>query len=314
MTSRRFNFVVGVGVAMLLAAHVAAIPSDKLKPPTMPQAENDIDPVDHKATMENSGNDTPKASANASPIIATVAQAGAPLRELQMTQAAYDELVTDLKVMHEGDSGAASTGGGGAGENVITYNTLKFSDPSGAAFPPILGQRDPKVRYELLGVDFTGKSHLDIGCNSGGMILGQLPNVRKAVGVDFDQTAIHTADGIRTKLGLGTDVVEFHTFDLNKPAEFPLDSLLQYGATSGKYDIISLFAVNMWIDDPVRVINWAADHARIFIIEINGDDAAKSTAINALNAKCPAGSVEKTDSSRCPDCNERRLFTCAIAV
>merc|ERR1719253_769692 len=151
------------------------------------------------------------------------------------------------------------------------------------------------------------------------MIWAQLPRVKKAVGVDFDQVAINVADGIRKKLGLSTSEVQFHSYDLNTQDQNPLDLLLQYGADEdSRYDIISLFSINMWIDDPASVIAWAVDHAHTVLLEINGNYIQQEAAIDALKAKCPHA-VEKTNLVKCPDCWGRyrsgarwlrRLFTC----
>lgn len=242
---------------------------------------------------------------------------------------------------------------------------MRFSDSvTGTAFPPIVGQRDPLLSFRLANVDFRDKTYLDIGCNTGGMILAQLPYTRKAVGIDFDATAITVIDGIRSKLGLDTDVLELHSFDhfpsidcdnVQNPAvcaerqclwtrtgsgqgrcgprdpvhesempltikSLPLNSILSYGATpigpnfneNGRYDIISMFAINNWLYDPIVVMEWCMDHSRTFIIEIHGSKSEvtdkEREMVNALMAKCP-GTVEKTDASICTDCGGNRMFT-----
>lgn len=272
-------------------------------------------------------------------------------------------MVEELEERINGRESVAATGRNGLGDGVTTaWMTMNFFERSGGApLPPITGQRDPAARFDILDVDFSGKTYLDIGCNTGGMILHQLPYVRKAVGVDFDATAATVLDGIRHKLGLGNDVLQVHSFDhtpsincddnhneavcAERQCEWttdtpdgrgmcqarspehqhglpltiralPLEKALEYGATpegpnfneDGKYDIVSMFSVNQYMEAPVAVMLWAMDHARRFIVEVDGSDGQKTELIDALMARCP-GTQEKTDASRCSDCSDRRMFT-----
>ena len=214
------------------------------------------------------------------------------------------------------DTGAARTGGGGA--QSITYNNLRFNAKETGTPLMLRGQRDPAARYDLLDVDFTNKTVLDLGCNAGGMLLGSAEVVRQAVGVDFDASLIQVASAIVAQLGWSTQEVGFHRFDFNNQSGPPLDALLEYAQDGRReFDIITMYSINMWIHEPERLISWALQHARTFIMETNRVGSVQEQSIAVLRRKCRR-LVEKTDYKRCPDCYlkptrtvaPRRLWVC----
>jgi hypothetical protein len=102
------------------------------------------------------------------------------------------------------------------------------------------------------------------------------------------------------------DRTRFHRVDQSHG----LDLLLDYAADGRRsFDIISMFSLNMWLRRPLQVIAWALRHARVFIIETNGNQAVQEQSIALLRERCPRLS-EQTDSLRCLDCTNRRLWVC----
>jgi len=234
---------------------------------------------------------------------------------MSLTTTDLTSLVKQLCACKAKNTGAAGTGGGGAGRT-LTYNTMRFTSQDSGASIVLRGQRDPAARYELLSVDFVNKTVLDLGSNAGGMIFGVAEVVRQAVGVDFDPALTQLGNEIVAMLGWSQQEVSFHGFDFNSRTR--LDTLLTLAQDkTQRFDIITMYSLNMWIRDPERIILWAQEHANIFIMETNGADRVQQQSISVLRRACRK-LVEKTDYERCPDCYlnpsdkfaPRRLFVC----
>eukprot|EP00039_Didymoeca_costata_P007317 m.98467 g.98467 ORF g.98467 m.98467 type:complete len:340 (+) comp13638_c0_seq1:841-1860(+) len=203
----------------------------------------------------------------------------------------------------KGRNAAARTGGLGEakGFKAITYNTIKISPTC-----IIRGQRDPSIRHKLLEYNYTGKTWLDIGANSGGIIfsaitMGLIP--KRAIGLDYDRVMVETARNVSVLLNV-SKVVEFHRANVLKG---------DHEHHKDHYDVISLFSINMWVSNFLEVASWAAEHADTVIMELNGDIALMLNTVQKLNNIC-AKLEDKTDDDHttCPrsDCQSRRLYIC----
>jgi hypothetical protein len=121
---------------------------------------------------------------------------------------------------------------------------------------------------------------------------------------------VELGNTIVSKLGWSADDVSFHVYDVEDPMGKPLNSLLDYAGHGAKmYDIITMFSLNMWIKDPLRVAAWAIEHSRLFIIETNGSVHVQQQSISLLRRDC-ARLEEKTNTMICADCGDRRLWVC----
>lgn len=206
----------------------------------------------------------------------------------------------------ESVAGARRTEGSASG---VAYSTMRFRSWDSGALAVIKGQRDPAARYELLSgsVDFVNKTVLDLGCKDGGMILGVAEVARQAVGVDFDAALVRVGNSIVKRLGWSDQEVSFHTFDLNGRAS--LNTLLALSAQRLRFDIITMYAINVWMRYPVRVVLWALRHAEILVMEVDGDAEVQKKMIFLLAKMCRSV-VERTDYKLCADCYPRRMFVC----
>lgn len=131
-----------------------------------------------------------------------------------------------------------------------------------------IGQRKPIERLKAIKphVNFYNKSVLDIGCNTGGMLM-HLPEISKGVGIDFDKCCIDAANTIAdiTKLHKS---LKFIQGDLDI---FDLDTL----AEEGPFDIIFLCSMGSWIRDWKRLYMWALHTAPTIIFEENNETEGK---------------------------------------
>ena len=218
-------------------------------------------------------------------------------------------------------SGASGLGLGGK----PAYSTVRFPVENGATCE-IVGHREPAQRYGLLGLDFAGKTHLDLGCNAGGMILAQAGIVKQAVGIDFDPVMVQLGKDVVMELNASAPIgssgwsaadIDFHVMDLN---EADLDTLHRYrneyeGRPRDKYDVITMFSLTRWLrDGGKRVVEWAIPNSVAFVVEVNFDDgddgaARRDELIELLRSRC-ARLDERTNATLCTDCDNRRLFVC----
>lgn len=212
------------------------------------------------------------------------------------------------------------TGGGGKGNAVIAYNQIQIPEEEGSMCT-LKGQRDPELRYGLLnGVDFAGKTFLDLGCNSGGMVLAKATQVKQAVGVDFDPSMVELANYVANSvLGWPENDVGFHQFDLDKKIN-ELDTLLSYEASGRKkFDIISMFAITAWVEHADEVVTWAIKHAQTLIVEMNYKHLNSNhppeevkrfqNTLALLHSQC-AHVEDRSDRAKCHDCGDRMMIIC----
>ena len=135
----------------------------------------------------------------------------------------------------------------------------------------IPGQRNPKQRLEKIKphYDFTGKTVLDLGCNTGGMLF-HIPEIKRGVGLDYDQACIDSCNLFRSWLLFSAEF-QFYKQDLNDI------QILSWCATHEvKPDIIFILSLGSW------VASWKKLYAECFyaaphlLLETNNDDEGKS--------------------------------------
>ena len=128
------------------------------------------------------------------------------------------------------------------------------------------GQRDPAKRTNSIPIDFTNKTVLDIGCNSGGILFSIQDKIKHGVGVDYDYKIINFANKVAKTENY--DNIDFYTFDLDSD---DFDNMNYYSNEPKKYDVIFLLAVCMWIEKWPELIEWVRANCDICIFETNGN-------------------------------------------
>jgi SAM-dependent methyltransferase len=200
--------------------------------------------------------------------------------------------------LHKHDfSRIAVTQGASAGDHLFgqLQNILNYTKVSGSAYSAqnfgagyhtfmingrrLAGQRDPAKRLELVPVDFSGKTVLDLGCNQGGMIHELKDAVKWAVGVDYDARMINAANKI--KVALSSDNCSFFVLDLqNEPLDLILDFL-----SADRVDICFLLSICMWLNNWREVIDFAQRISNEMVFETNGTAQQQEQQIQHLRER-----------------------------
>jgi hypothetical protein len=163
----------------------------------------------------------------------------------------------------------------------------------------LTAQRNPLQRLAKMKkhVDFFSKKVLDLGCNSGGMLL-HLPEIKHGVGVDIDTNCLDAAREIADRLNY-TAKYEFIQCDLN---DF---DITHFCKTSFQPDILFLLSLGSWIRNINTMIQEAYKNIDTIIFETNNDSegAVQLELFAELGAKITPISDKSDD-----DCtgNDRR--------
>lgn len=123
----------------------------------------------------------------------------------------------------------------------------------------IQGQRNPTKRFDKIKryYDFTNKTVLDLGCNTGGMIF-HIPEIKKAIGIDFDEACIDACNYLKERLNFACQY-EFYKKDLN-------ECELNY-----KADIVFLLSIGSWVKNWEKLYRDAYAINKCVLLETNND-------------------------------------------
>lgn len=122
------------------------------------------------------------------------------------------------------------------------------------------GQRNTKVRLNIFKehVDFNGKSIIDFGCCTGGMLF-YLDNIKSGIGLDVDPKYITAANLIKDYLH--KDNTSFRVFNLE-------NNLDQLGI---KADISMCLSLGSWIKNWRELYRYCYNHTDLMILETNNE-------------------------------------------
>jgi SAM-dependent methyltransferase len=179
-------------------------------------------------------------------------------------------------------------------------NTTEFGYHSFNVFNlNIQGQRNPEKRFQKIKqfYDFTGKSVLDLGCNTGGMLF-HIPEIKKGVGIDYDEDCISACNTLRDRFNFSCDL-EFYQKDLNECNITEFCKSIHY-----RPDIVFLLSLGSWVK------NWSELYTNVFntcdtiLLETNNDSegAPQLELFRSLNTTITLISDKSDD-----DCTGNRL-------
>ena len=131
----------------------------------------------------------------------------------------------------------------------------------------LIGQRNPNIRLKKIKeyINFENKTLIDFGCNNGGMIF-HIPELRKAIGIDFDANCIKSCEEMSLLLGYDIEY-KFKRQDLNK---FDLIKYL-YEEEMNKVDIIFLLSLGSWVKNWEKLYKDSLKKSEIIVLETNND-------------------------------------------
>jgi SAM-dependent methyltransferase len=134
----------------------------------------------------------------------------------------------------------------------------------------INGQRDQQKRLSHVPYDFSGKTVLDIGANSGGMLLAIADKIRYGVGIEFNSKLVNVANKLKSYYG--TNNLDFYVFDLDKE---PLGCISDF-LKAKQVDICFLLSVTLWIKKWKEVIDYAHKISKDLLFEATGSSTEKT--------------------------------------
>ena len=169
----------------------------------------------------------------------------------------------------------------------------------------IRGQRNPAERLEVLPLDFSGKSVLDIGCNQGGMLFELSRSIHCGVGIDYDSRMINAAN--RMKAFQEVDNCHFYVFDLDRE---PFDIIRDF-LPEENVDIVFLLSVCRWIRKWREVISFCAAISNLMLFESNGTDEEQYAQIDHLRRVYRRVDRIREVSADDPVWKDRQLFFCS---
>lgn len=129
-----------------------------------------------------------------------------------------------------------------------------------------MGQRTSIKRIKTItnNYDFSDKIVFDLGCNIGGMLL-HLPQIKKGVGIDFDESCIACGNYIANTLKFND--ISFYTDDLNN---FSLiDKMNEVNIK--KIDIIFLLSIGSWATNWRELYIDCINYSKMILLETNND-------------------------------------------
>jgi hypothetical protein len=123
----------------------------------------------------------------------------------------------------------------------------------------VSGQRNPLKRLNIIKqhYSFDNKRVLDLGCNTGGMLL-HLPEIRVGSGIDYDKNCIQVAKNISDTLKYN-NTLEFNVMDLNNLT------------IETSWDVIFVLSIGSWVKDWDKLYTNCIKHAKTVILETNND-------------------------------------------
>ena len=160
-----------------------------------------------------------------------------------------------------------------------------------------VGQRDPVQRLNEMRkfFNFEGKYVMDFGSNSGGMLF-HLDEIKKGLGIEFDENCISACNTIKNKLGL-FDHIDFVKRDIQK------DSIVDI-FEGQKPDVIFLLSLGSWLTNWKHLYRLAIENTGVIFLETNNDMEGKQQIDFFKNMDC---SIELVIENSSDDCTGNKL-------
>lgn len=166
------------------------------------------------------------------------------------------------------------------------------------------GQRECASRLAEVPYRFEGKTVLDLGCNTGGMLHCLAERLERGIGLDLDPRSIVAARKIQQVNR--ADNLAFHEFDLNRRSLDEIVELLPHGSA----DVAFLLSVCMWLDRPKEVIDWIAQHCPALLLETNGNRHQQERQVGWARDRYESVHLIRSSSTDDPGQRKRALYLC----
>ncbi len=168
------------------------------------------------------------------------------------------------------------------------------------------GQREPNLRLQNFGYDFSQKTVLDLGCNAGGMLHALAHKIKRGIGLDYDFRLIRAANAIKAVNQCPN--LYFYQFDLEKEDLASVKKLL--GPESHGVDICFLLSICVWIKNWRQVIAFIASISNHLLFEANGTPGQQRQQIQELERHFYHVDLIEKESLDDPNSSQRQLIFC----
>jgi SAM-dependent methyltransferase len=139
-----------------------------------------------------------------------------------------------------------------------------------------VGQRAPVERLNLMGIDFRGKTLLDVGCNEGGMLYPLSHTIKWGVGIDYNYKLINLCNAFKS-------VHQYHNLDffVSDLDREPLN-LFDLFIPAQRVDIVFFLSMAMWLKNWQLLLRKLSEITTVMVFETNGTDAQQRDQENGL--------------------------------
>jgi len=163
------------------------------------------------------------------------------------------------------------------------------------------GQRNPKKRLDIMRqhYNFTGKTLVDIGCNTGGMMFHCL-ELKSAYGTDMDVSSIEAAKIIQKQL------VIFPTYQFTVANFDECEPSVAFPSTD--VDVVFLLSLGSWIKKWKEVYIYAVNHASTIFLETNNDGEGNSQLALFTELDCDVTMISAQSTDDCTGNHGRKLY------
>ncbi len=168
------------------------------------------------------------------------------------------------------------------------------------------GQREPNLRLQNFGYDFSQKTVLDLGCNAGGMLHALAHRIKRGIGLDYDFRLIRAANAIKAVNQCSN--LYFYQHDLEKEDLGPIKKKL--GHECDHVDICFLLSICLWIKNWKKVIAFIPSISNHLLFESNGTSSQQYQQINELEKNFRHVDIIEEKSYDDPGQVNRKMIFC----
>ncbi len=166
------------------------------------------------------------------------------------------------------------------------------------------GQRDPAARLEKLGLDFTGKTVLDVGCSNGGLLHRLAPVVALGVGVDYNAKCINAANVLKASGDYRN--IHFYVFDLDREDI----SLLPNFMLGHDIDICLFLNLSLWVKNWKAVFRFCSERSKVMVFEAHGSEEQQQEQLDYVSTIYSSVGLASYESDDDPTYAKRRMYLC----
>ena len=166
------------------------------------------------------------------------------------------------------------------------------------------GQRDPAARLQKIGLDFVGKTVLDVGCSNGGLLHQLASDVALGVGVDYNAKCINAANVLKASGDHSN--IHFYVFDLDREDI----SLLPSFMLGQDIDICLFLNISLWVKNWKTVFKFCTERCAVMVFEAHGSEEQQREQLAYVRSIYSSVALASDESDDDPTYAKRRMYLC----